>query len=59
MFLILLSVMYYIFYCWGLSLIFRHTLSMATNLLAIILYVIGIPLCVGIAEFTIKKIRDE
>lgn len=42
-----------------LDLIFRHTLSFITDLLAVICCIIAFVVSVGLADFTVKKIERK
>ena len=41
-----------------IDLLFRHTISPITNILAIVCWVIALIVSVGLAEYTVKKIKE-
>ena len=57
-FIIFLSVVYFLIFCFFIDLIFRNTLSIYSNLLAIACWVIAFILSVALADFTVKKMKE-
>lgn len=52
-----LIVLYFLIFCFFIDLIFRNTLSIFSDLLAIVCWVIAFIISVALAEYTVKKIK--
>lgn len=52
-----LIVLYFLIFCFFIDLIFRNTLSIFSDLLAIVCWVIAFIISVALAEHTVKKIN--
>lgn len=50
-------VLYFLIFCFFIDLIFRNTLSIFSDLLAIVCWVIAFIISVALAEYTVKKIK--
>lgn len=59
MLIVFFTVVYDLLLMFLLDLVFRHTLSVATDLLAIMCWVVALIVSVGLAEYTVKKIKGE
>jgi hypothetical protein len=59
MLMIFFSVVYYVVLLFLIDLVFRNTLSLYTDLLALICMIIAFIVSVGMAEYTVKKIKDK
>lgn len=53
------SVVYFVGFLFLIDLVFRHTLSLFTDILAIVCWIIALIASVGIAEYTVKKIKEK
>ncbi len=53
------TVVYLYIFWFIIDLIFRNTLSVLTDILALICLVIAFIISVGMAEYTVKKIKDN
>lgn len=51
-------VLYFLIFCFFIDLIFRNTLSIFSDLLAIVCWVIAFIISVALAEYTVKKINS-
>lgn len=58
-FFIFFVVIYFIIFAKGIDLIFRNTLSLFTDLMALISYFIALITSLILADFTIKKIKKN
>lgn len=58
-FFIFFVVIYFIIFAKGIDLIFRNTLSLFTDLMALVSYFIAIITSLILADFTIKKIKKN
>ena len=54
-FMVFLTIVYFLIFCFFIDLIFRNTLSIYSDLLAIACWVIAFIISVALAEFTVKK----
>lgn len=52
-----LIVLYFLIFCFFIDLIFRNTLSIFSDLLAVVCWVIAFIISVALAEYTVKKIK--
>lgn len=52
------TVVYFLIFCFFIDLIFRNTLNIFSDLLAIICWVIAFIISVALAEYTVKKIKE-
>ena len=52
-----LIVLYFLIFCFFIDLIFRNTLSIFSDLLSIVCWVIAFIISVSLAEYTVKKIK--
>lgn len=56
-FMVFLTIVYFLIFCFFIDLIFRNTLSIYSDLLAIACWVIAFIISVALAEFTVKKMK--
>ena len=56
-FIVFLTIVYFLIFCFFIDLIFRNTLSIYSDLLAIACWVIAFIISVALAEFTVKKMK--
>ncbi len=54
---IFLTVVYFLIFCYFIDLVFRNTLSVLTDLLAIACWIIAFIVSAGLAEYTVKKLK--
>jgi len=59
MLMIFFSVVYYVIFLHLIDFVFRNTFSLFTDLLALICMIIAFIVSVGMAEYTVKKIKDK
>lgn len=52
-------IVYFICFAFGIDLIFRHTLSTTTDILAIICLILAFSISVALAHYTVKKIKNK
>lgn len=57
-FMVFLTIVYFLIFCFFIDLIFRNTLSIYSDLLAIACWVIAFIISVALAEFTVKKMKE-
>ena len=57
-FMIFLTVVYFLIFCFFIDLIFRNFLSIYSDLLAIACWVIAFIISVALAGFTVKKMKE-
>ena len=50
------TVVYFLIFCFLIDLIFRNTLSVFTDLLAVVCWIIAFIVSVGLADYTVKRI---
>lgn len=50
-------IVYFLIFCFFIDLVFRNTLSVFTDLLAVACWVIAFIVSVGLADYTVKKIK--
>ena len=55
--MVIFTVVYFLIFCGLIDLIFRHTLSISSNILAIVCWVIAFIISVALADYTAKKIK--
>lgn len=53
----LFSIIYFLIFLFLIDLVFRNTLSVYTDILAVICWIIALIISVGLADFTVKKIK--
>ena len=53
------SAAYFLGFLFLIDLVLRHTLSLFTDILAIVCWIIALIASVGIAEYTVKKIKEK
>ena len=53
------TAVYFLVSLFLINLIFRNTLSVLTNIMAVICWIIAFVASVGLAEYTVKKIRNK
>lgn len=51
------SIIYFLIFLFLIDLVFRNTLSVYTDILAVICWIIALIISVGLANFTVKKIK--
>ena len=51
------TVVYFLIFCFLIDLIFRNTLSVFTDLLAVVCWIIAFIVSVGLAGYTVKRIK--
>ncbi len=50
---------YFLLFLFVIDLIFRNTLSAVANILAVVCWVIAFIVSVGLADYTVKKVREK
>ena len=55
----LFSIIYFLIFLFLIDLVFRNTLSVYTDILAVICWIIALIISVGLANFTVKKIKEN
>lgn len=53
------AIVYFFIFCFLIDLIFRNTLSVITDILAVICWIIALIISVGIADYTVEKIKEN
>lgn len=53
------TIVYFLIFLFFIDLIFRNTLSVYSNLLAIVCWIVAFIVSVGIADYTVKKIKEK
>lgn len=56
--MVFLTAIYFLIFCFLIDLIFRNTLNIFSDLLAIVCWVIAFIVSVALAEYTVKKIKE-
>ena len=56
---IFFTAVYFYVFAKLIDLVFRHTLSPITDILAIVCWVIALIVSVGFAQYTVKKIKEK
>lgn len=51
------TVVYFLIFCFLIDLIFRNRLSVFTDLLAVVCWIIAFIVSVGLADYTVKRIK--
>ena len=51
------TIVYFLIFCFLIDLIFRNTLSVITDMLAVICWIIALIISVVIADYTVEKIN--
>lgn len=55
----LFSIIYFLIFLFLIDLVFRNTLSVYTDILAVVCWIIALIISVGLADFTVKKIKKN
>lgn len=55
----LFSIIFFLIFLFLIDLVFRNTLSVYTDILAVICWIIALIISVGLANFTVKKIKEN
>lgn len=55
----LFSIIYFLIFLFLIDLVFRNTLSVYTDILAVVCWIIALIISVGLANFTVKKIKEN
>lgn len=53
------TIVYFLIFCFLIDLIFRNTLSVITDMLAVICWIIALIISVVIADYTVEKIKEN
>ena len=53
------SIIYFLIFLFLIDLVFRNTLSVYTDILAVVCWIIALIISVGLADFTVKKIEEN
>lgn len=53
------SVVYFCIFLFFIDLIFRNMLSVFTDILAVICWIIALIVSIGMADYTAKKVKDK
>ncbi len=53
------TIIYFVIFCFLIDLIFKNTLSVVTDILAIICWLMALIISVGLAGYTVKKIKES
>jgi len=53
------TVVYFLILCFFIDLIFRNTLSIITDILAVVCWIIAFVVSVGMADYTVRKLKDK
>lgn len=53
------SIIYFLIFLFLIDLVFRNTLSVYTDILAVVCWIIALIISVGLANFTVKKIKEN
>ena len=53
------SIIYFLIFLFLIDLVFRNTLSVYTDILAVVCWIIALIISVGLADFTVKKIKEN
>lgn len=53
------AIIYFLVFVFLIDLIFRNTLSVYTNILAVICWVIAFIISIGAADYTVRKIKGK
>ena len=53
------TVVYFLIFCFFIDLVFRNTLSIITDILAVVCWIVAFVVSVGLADYTVKKIKDK
>lgn len=59
MLMLLFTIVYFVVFFFLIDLVFRNTLSLFTNLLAVVCLIIAFIVSVGMADYTVKKIKNK
>ena len=57
--MVFFTVVYFLIFCYFIDLVFRNTLSIYSDLLAIACWVIAFIISVALDNHTVKKIKDQ
>jgi len=52
-------VIYFRIFCFFIDLAFRNTLSIITDILAVVCWIVAFVASVGLADYTVKKIKSK
>ena len=55
----LFSIIYFLIFLFLIDLVFRDTLSVYTDILTVVCWIIALIISVGLADFTVKKIKEN
>ena len=55
----LFSIIYFLIFLFLIDLVFRNTLGVYTDILAVVCWIIALIISVGLADFTVKKIKKN
>lgn len=55
----LFSIIYFLIFLFLIDLVFRNTLSVYTDILAVVCWIIALIISVGLTDFTVKKIKEN
>jgi len=53
------TVVYFLLFCFFIDLIFRNTLSIITDILAVVCWIAAFAVSIGLADYTVKMIKDK
>lgn len=53
------SIIYFLIFLFLIDLVFRNTLSVYTDILAVVCWIIALIISVGLTDFTVKKIKEN
>ena len=53
------AVVYFCIFLFFIDLIFRNTLSVFTDIFAVICWIIALIVSIGMADYTVKKVKDK
>lgn len=56
---VFLAAVYYLVFLFLIDLIFSNTLSVLTDILAVVCWVVAFLVSVGLAEYTVKRIKEK
>ena len=59
MLIIFFTAVYFYVFVKLIDLLFRHTISPVTDVLAVVCWVAALVISVGLAEYTVKKIKEK
>ena len=53
------TIVYFVVFLLLIDLVFRNTLSVFTDILAVICWIIALAVSAGMADYTVKKIKEK